>query len=345
MQKTGRLDYIDVAKGISILLVVMFHTKFNLHLPLLGDALSTVRVPFFLFLAGVFFTAKLDFKAFFTRKFEQLLVPYYVSCFGFFLWLLVTHSDIVNDFAFGTLYATTFAMDLMLACWFLPHLFLLFTVSWCWQRSWLKSWITIPGLSALLLLGIYLSRELWRLKFNLFAQPFVYVGLPFHLELLPITLPYFLGGYLLREQICTMRFRWEIFVPVAAIFLGIGWLYFEKRIDARIDLNQMYLRTSFALVSSMAGIWSLLQLSCLIVKVKWLRESLLFFGRNSLFILIFHVPVNAVTKYYLPHLAKAQDIFMVSFFFFVLAAVVPVLIKLSFAKVPFLQRFYRITSD
>ncbi|MBQ0016785.1 MAG: hypothetical protein KBT04_07370 [Bacteroidales bacterium] len=52
-----RIDFIDLAKGVCILLVVLNHAQFlPYHLSLnLSNACSAFRIPFYFFLSGLFF--------------------------------------------------------------------------------------------------------------------------------------------------------------------------------------------------------------------------------------------------------------------------------------------------
>ncbi|MEW8495846.1 MAG: acyltransferase family protein, partial [Candidatus Thiodiazotropha taylori] len=51
-----RVKHVDIAKGISITLVAMFHTKLRIFVPDIVDPLSLFRLPLFFFLSGIFFS-------------------------------------------------------------------------------------------------------------------------------------------------------------------------------------------------------------------------------------------------------------------------------------------------
>lgn len=79
----GRLHYIDIMKGITILLVLMFHAgSFFLELSCgswcnIGKAYF---MPVFFFLSGMFFREENNWKSFVSKNVRSLLVPFF--CFS-----------------------------------------------------------------------------------------------------------------------------------------------------------------------------------------------------------------------------------------------------------------------
>jgi len=51
----GRVEHIDIARGISITLVAMFHSHLKFSIPEVIEPMSLFRMPLFLVLSGVFF--------------------------------------------------------------------------------------------------------------------------------------------------------------------------------------------------------------------------------------------------------------------------------------------------
>lgn len=89
VKKTGgtktRIEWIDVAKGIGIVLVSFGHLRNgdgqSVWLPSLDTLISAIylfHMPLFYFLGGLTFGMRGGFKAFLIRKAKTLLVPYYV---------------------------------------------------------------------------------------------------------------------------------------------------------------------------------------------------------------------------------------------------------------------------
>ena len=76
MAEKQRVEYIDLIKGIAIILVVAGHC--SLPLPEhLSNMLQHARMPLFVFLSGLFFSTCGDsFKRLLVKKLSKLLVPY-----------------------------------------------------------------------------------------------------------------------------------------------------------------------------------------------------------------------------------------------------------------------------
>lgn len=120
MKKTIRLDYIDVYKGIGILLMVMGHIEF-------GDKfdywIHGFHMPMFFFVTGYLYKESNNFLLFFIKKFKSLIMPYFFfSLIHLFLFFLVTGVYLEQIIAI-LLYSNTDNMPISGALWFLQSLF------------------------------------------------------------------------------------------------------------------------------------------------------------------------------------------------------------------------------
>ena len=75
--KKPRIEYIDLAKGICITLVVCFHLTlfYDTSLPC-DNFFRAFRMPLYFFLSGCFFKAYEGFGGFVKRKINKLLIPF-----------------------------------------------------------------------------------------------------------------------------------------------------------------------------------------------------------------------------------------------------------------------------
>ena len=76
-----RIEYIDLAKGICMLLVVLGHFQEKYGYAQFQDlnyTLSYVRMPLYFFLSGIFFKTYDNFRYFLTKKINHLVIPYLV---------------------------------------------------------------------------------------------------------------------------------------------------------------------------------------------------------------------------------------------------------------------------
>ncbi|MCK6584746.1 MAG: acyltransferase family protein, partial [Anaerolineales bacterium] len=72
---TTRIDYIDIAKGIGIILVVMGHNDFALISPFTHKLIYSFHMPMFFFMSGMFFKPDLPFGEHVRHRFNRVLKP------------------------------------------------------------------------------------------------------------------------------------------------------------------------------------------------------------------------------------------------------------------------------
>ena len=70
-----RIEWIDIAKGMTILLVIVGHTVTNGTV--VRDAIFSFHMPLFFILAGYTFREK-DWKALLCASVKRLLIPYFL---------------------------------------------------------------------------------------------------------------------------------------------------------------------------------------------------------------------------------------------------------------------------
>lgn len=76
-KQTKRIEYIDLAKGFCILLVVLFHIAmaYGQQFPM-NNFFKAFRMPLYFFLSGFFFKTYEGFGGFLKRKINKLLIPF-----------------------------------------------------------------------------------------------------------------------------------------------------------------------------------------------------------------------------------------------------------------------------
>ena len=72
-----RVRYIDVAKGIAIICIILGH----LGNSEINRVVFTFHVPIFYFITGYFVSRKRSLKEFIANSARTLLAPYYITCF------------------------------------------------------------------------------------------------------------------------------------------------------------------------------------------------------------------------------------------------------------------------
>src|SRR5215510_11051547 len=71
-----RVAYVDIAKGIGIILVVMGHNDFALISPFAHKLIYSFHMPMFFFMSGMFFKPDIPFWSFLQSRFKRVLKPF-----------------------------------------------------------------------------------------------------------------------------------------------------------------------------------------------------------------------------------------------------------------------------
>ena len=89
LNNKSRIEYMDLAKGICIIMVVLFHVaKLYDDTLLVNRFFKLIRMPLYFFLSGFFFKSYSCFFDFLKRKTNKLLIPFvfwYLFSVGFYL--------------------------------------------------------------------------------------------------------------------------------------------------------------------------------------------------------------------------------------------------------------------
>jgi len=290
---SGRIEHIDIAKGLSITLVALNHSQLGLMVPALMDTLSVFRLPLFFFVSGVFFSHAAPLKPFVAKRAGALLKPYATTMLGVLLIMLLLTGNyklrlLARVYANGTMLEWPWT-----PVWFLPHLFAVhlfcYTVFRCTPyrsmgRVGRSLAILLMLLAGVAVIGFFADP----LRFVLSGRQIVVWGLPCSADLLPLSAAYFLAGAHLSTRAKSVRFRPQpLALPLGAL-VAVTMLF-----HVRIDLNYRVLQNPLpALIGSACGIYAVLALSKLIERAPRIKRALSALGSASLFILIFHAFVE-----------------------------------------------------
>jgi polysaccharide biosynthesis protein PslL len=300
----SRLTYIDIARGIGIMLVVMGHTlaEANYHVQnstvlFLGQLIYSFHMPLFFFLSGMFFKPEIRFPDLLKRRFDSLLKPYLFTIF------LVYFVSVFYDKNLGlstavlriikALYGNSYYLELYWSqIWFLPLLFALNIFAFGFYAIFkrLPVWTIFLGLLLTLVVGILTISKFMPLKLALFGYNLELSGLPFSLDLVLICGFFFLLG---REIYA--RVPMEVFSSIwvltgsVVVLVGLNLIY-----PVILNLNtREYDSPLINTIEALAGIVFVLSLSQWIEKWGgWASRALQYYGRITLIVLIFHSAVQ-----------------------------------------------------
>lgn len=301
-----RIEYIDIARGIGILLVVLGHNDFG-YISLFGHKLIySFHMPLFFFLSGYFLKTSIPFADFIKKRFNSLLKPYFFTIFLIY-FMNVSFEKMGFETAIRRIVKSLYGSGLYIdwvQLWFLPHLFaaslyafLFFAVFGRWNNRYVR-W---AALIATLGISSFFLKDFYPFTLSAFGKQYELFGLPFSLDLVLLSGFFFILGSEIRQAVSEKTFESVYLLIGSGVLLLLLVHFFEARSDFNTRTYESYLINT---IEAAAGIVLVLALSRQIeLRTKRLASLFKYFGRISLFILLFHVPiqdfwgqkVNAVT--------------------------------------------------
>ena len=286
-----RIAYLDVAKGFTILTVILGHT---LPAGTLKTLLYSFHMPLFFFLSGYFFKP-LRFPSLIRKNARQLLLPYaftslllvlFSSLFLFLKGRLEEIPGNTTQLFFATLYGsgldvhTPFFIPQIGAIWFLLALF--------WGFLLLNTLLLLPRPLPLLILLFVLG---------LCTSPFFW--LPFSFQPAMTATLYLFMGYQTRQRKLLEALRKHRTLPLLLLIL---W-FFPALLGGEIILaGNVFPHIILNLLSSTSGIFTFLLLSFFLYRrTRLLSGYLQWMGSETLLILCAHLLELRLFPWYLVH--------------------------------------------
>lgn len=278
-----RIEYIDLAKGICILLVVFLHcTSDGGGFPLLEKKLCTFRMPLYFILSGLFFKEYGGTLNFIIKKTNKLLIPFLT--FYFFIGILMSctydvylHNDShLKDPSYYFSFYYEHFNNMPNAIWFLLCLFvvnLIFYIIFHISQKYSIMSIIICVVSLMFgSIGYFLGAS--------------HINLPMWLDTSFTVIPFFCFGYMLKHKTNFLypnkadRYSLWIFILCLCIvfFLGDKVSYID---------NSFHIAFPSVYICGIAGSIAVL----IIAKVIKYIPIISYLGRYSIIVLIVHHPI------------------------------------------------------
>jgi len=291
-----RIEYLDIARGIGILLVVLGHNDFGAISPFLQQVIYSFHIPLFFFLSGYFINISVPFSDYFKKRFHSVLKPYLFTIF-----LIYSTSVSFEKMGFQTaigrivksLYGSVNYIDWG-QLWFLPHLFVVSLYAFIFLKVVTRlqnRWITWGLLLATLAVSLSLLHTFYPFSISFFGKEYELFGLPFSLDLVLLSGFFFLMGNETRQVTSEKTFN-NIFLLIGA---GIGLILLNALFPYAVDVAvRVYESLLVNTVEAILGILFVLSLSRQIeLHSQHLAALFKYVGNISLIILLFHVPIQA----------------------------------------------------
>lgn len=291
-----RNNVVDTAKGIGIIFVVMGHLNhFFDYESIVLTIIYSFHMPLFLFLSGYVFNyhPEISPKEYCYRRFAQLIKPYFVFAIITFIIAMYSYAGGENDAngIYGIFFGNGIEnhLNFNIALWFLPMLFccnVIFYFCVKLSRQMKSERFTYV---ALILFCIFLTMSGY---FLIIRQ----IRFPWGIETALFSQIFMLSGYMARminDKHCLDKRYRKIFIlgcPVIAILWGMGAKY-----NGRVDMNAGRYGNIYLFFGVAAcGIYLIWQISCLVCKLKGVSAILNMLGRDSLYIMAYHIPATYI---------------------------------------------------
>ncbi|AWG22332.1 hypothetical protein FFWV33_12770 [Flavobacterium faecale] len=292
-QDVKRIQIFDIAKGISIILMIISRFSFVSLYPYLSafqDAVMVFKMPSFVFISGYLLSDRLRFRPFLESKIDGLLKPllsFVLSLTILEIIFYVFTADVVTlrgAIGYPTNLLRSFyhgSFDVInVSFWFIGALFL-------GQLS-LKGFLEIRRLKkplnyiflVVFFMGVILLDTL-KIKF-------------YWTEYIPSFFLYLSLGYGFK-QLSTRYFNGTKFfysnktVVFPILFLAALFVYPKLNLSTSLDLSGLLFNYHYTLVLSLLGIFTLLFVCRFIEKVPVLSAALVYCSKASFFILAYHI--------------------------------------------------------
>lgn len=309
-QISNRDTTLDIAKGISILLMTITHLSLFDPFPMVkhfnADILMLFKMPLFIFISGILFSNKHALYDFCSNKFDALIKPiltiFTVTIVAYLLYNGFQYRSIVE----AVKDTHRFLYKLYFPLWFPLVLFatlLLFKTVLV-----VKSKVHPP---TFVMLYISLITFLcFVTKYNI--QYSLFLGHPILYFFIILSIGYFVK----QKQLLAMMYRTDFFI--FSVLLLSCYVIQKDILEVKVDLSMNeFGRLIPTSITFITGISIVFYLSKLISKTQYLSKVLIHCSKGSFFILAFHVLIANYILY--PFLiTRLENVYVASVICFVL---------------------------
>lgn len=275
----GRIEYWDIAKGMTIMLMILGHTEIPEYLRII---IYSFHMPLFMIVNG-YFIKSYDIKRTFTRSVKTVLAPYMIVCllsagiYTFIGWraggdavelLLYKIKAMLGGMSKVSTRFLTF--DSVWLVWFVCCLFLARNIYVILMKLSEKYCVICPwGILLLAFVGYILGKY--------------YAFMPWSLDVALVSLVFIgVGNWLRKEEFFDMSYCYTLIIPAAI------WIYF-MRMGISIELaTRSYPFGIFSIVEAIAGSIVIITIAKLLNKSRLMTVVFSWIGRNSMIILGIH---------------------------------------------------------
>lgn len=294
-----RFDYLDIAKGIGILMVVWAHI---LVVSPSHKFIYAFHMPLFFFISGLLFNKDkyASLGIFLTQRFKRLFIPYVAySVLSWVVWagFRYLRGDEIDSF-FAPLLQIVLAQGsgefivYNSVLWFVPCLFAVEIMYYAFSRF--NEWITLCLCFVVATIGALL---VWQ-----FGGDYLFL-LPWNLDAAFFALPFYGVANAIRRHLSHEKLMMVVadnkFITLVGIAILFGTLNFFALNYGECSMGSssygcpiwVFFMRAF---SGCFGLVLLSALICTLFTKVWWYESLRWCGKNSLDVMCLHIPIKGV---------------------------------------------------
>ena len=278
----NRIVWVDIAKGIGIILVLIGHISQNKNLHYF---IYSFHMPLFFIISGYLYSEK---EQYVRKKAKSILLPYlFWSIVSFLYWVLIERNLRTQNLnpiipATNILIARGGEDNYIfnVALWFLPCLFVT-EVMFHFLKKRIKN---IKILSIIILFFSILGYIYSKLNF---------IRLPFCLDITLIAIGFYFLGYLWKQKIEIAFKQFNNKIWKSYIIIGVMTIVtvVVSQINYGMSMNSLKFNNYFfTYIASISGCLVIYIISNIINKNRMLQ----FLGRNTLIIMCIHEPIKRI---------------------------------------------------
>ena len=283
-----RLNYIDVAKGILILTVIISHAPTEL-----AQYMYWFHMPAFFFISGLLYKNNFDFKTQFTKFF----LPYMAFSFVDILLCFLTSPETLSISNFISYFSKHLYSGKATGgvFWFIPVLFFTKLIFDFLKKNFNNFFIILIGVISYLMAHRY--------SINNIPEHIVDITLDnyklWDFDVIFMSLPYYIIGYYAKPIISFVESKITLFLSILGVLI-FTYLNWEMEFYYYLNMKFSYYKEPVLdLVVPLLFIILILSLSYRIT--LWGKyKNLSYIGKNSLVIMYLHNPIGSffVQRYF-----------------------------------------------
>lgn len=284
-KNNNRIEFLDTAKGIGIILVVMGHVSTN---NAINNWIYSFHMPLFFIISGYIVSKNIktiSIKEFVSRKVKSMLTPYFIfSILTYLYWVIIERNirgeniSIIKPFI--NIFTAQGGSDnyvFNVVMWFLPCLFVTEIIYYFINKNSNKR---------IIIMILFLSSVTGYL-----ISQYVSISLPWTLDIMFTSLVFYGIGNLIsvnKVRFINIGKRYYTYKIISVFSFLV--LTIVSLLNGRVDMNNNIIPNYFMFyISAFSGI-----IFILVISRKIKLSFINYLGKNSLIIMLVHEPIKRI---------------------------------------------------